>query len=65
MVKQNILKTNLKNRRFGKLKVSEIFRKTSDRHKEWLCKCDCGANHWVLGTNLNRGLTKSCGKCRK
>lgn len=31
------------------------------RYSQWLCKCDCGAEKVVLGTNLTRGRSKSCG----
>ena len=27
----------------------------------WLCKCDCGNEVEVIGSNLKRGTTKSCG----
>jgi hypothetical protein len=29
----------------------------------WLCRCDCGTERVVFGTNLRRGLSTSCG-CR-
>ncbi len=31
----------------------------------WLCKCDCGAQVIVRGSNLRYGSTKSCGHPRK
>lgn len=27
----------------------------------WLCRCDCGREKVVIGTNLRSGHTKSCG----
>lgn len=30
----------------------------------WLCICDCGKEFVALGSNLRRGLTKSCGCLR-
>lgn len=33
-------------------------------HRAWLCKCDCGAEKKVIGRNLHKGYTQSCG-CRK
>ncbi len=30
----------------------------------WLCRCSCGRELDVLGTNLTRGLTSRCNKCR-
>ena len=32
---------------------------------QWLCKCDCGNEHVVLGSNLTRHLIESCGCLRK
>lgn len=31
----------------------------------WFCECDCGAKTIVVGTNLVRGLTRSCGCLNK
>ena len=31
----------------------------------WLCRCDCGNEHKVLGSDFNRGKIKSCGCLRK
>ena len=28
---------------------------------QWLCRCDCGREHTVLGHNLRNGSTTSCG----
>lgn len=33
-------------------------------HTAWLCRCDCGAEHWATGNNLRRGLVLSCGCLR-
>jgi hypothetical protein len=30
----------------------------------WLCRCDCGTERVVIGSNLYRGKSTSCGKCR-
>lgn len=30
----------------------------------WLCKCDCGNETWVKGSNLTSGAVKSCGCAR-
>ena len=65
--------SDLKGQRFGMLTVIE--RAGSYRHdtlqvygpplhatfSTWLCKCDCGREKVVLGTNLKGGRTKSCG----
>lgn len=59
------MKTNdLTGHRYGKLYV---VRRSDNIGKKvaWLCRCDCGAEKVVLGTNLQRGLTKSCGCYRR
>lgn len=35
------------------------------RYLTWLCKCDCGSDVIVRGSNLRNGNTKSCGCIRK
>lgn len=48
--------------KFGRLTV--IRRDTephSYRGAYWVCRCDCGKEHIVLGTNLRRGEVASCG----
>ena len=55
---------DLTGRRFGKLTVIGIANKKKngkDRHRRWLCKCDCGNDVVVATDKLNRGDTKSCG----
>ena len=51
---------DLTGQRFGRLTVIEYF----DTHKSfarWLCKCDCGNQTVVCGSNLRRGNSTSCG----
>lgn len=59
-------KTDLTGMRFGRLSV---IRDTGLRNKSgnviWECECDCGNKLNILGTNLHRGLTKSCGCIRR
>jgi len=52
---------NLVGQRFGRLLV--VSRAGSDKRGEalWECECDCGAVTVVLGSNLRKGKTKSCG----
>ncbi len=47
--------------RYGSLEV--IKRVENDPHGKarWLCKCDCGKEIVVVGSNLRKGNTKSCG----
>lgn len=38
------------------------FHSTDENHNlKWLCRCECGTVRPVNGSNLTRGLTKSCG----
>lgn len=46
--------------RFGKLTVKSEIINDSGQSK-WLCKCDCGKEHAVLGWYLTGGTVKSCG----
>lgn len=53
--------------RFGKLivlKRAEKPQKCKTNGDYWLCRCDCGNETVVLGSNLRRGHTTSCG-CKK
>lgn len=53
--------------RFGRLTVLEraedyIEPKSKKKHVQWLCQCDCGSKpKIILGNNLKKGATKSCG----
>ena len=49
---------DLTGRRFGRLVVMEKVGKLPVR---WRCRCDCGKVKDIDGSNLKRGLTKSCG----
>ena len=46
--------------RFGRLVVEGYAGKVGNNHC-WMCKCDCGAPSHVLGGNLTRGASTSCG----
>ncbi len=52
----------LTGKRFGMLKVLSKDSGNGNGSR-WLCRCDCGSVHSVLGYNLNAGKTNSCG-CR-
>lgn len=57
-------KRDLCGQRFGKLTVIrrvENPENNKERADSWLCHCDCGNESVVLGSNLVRGHTKSCG----
>lgn len=49
-------------RKFNKLKViKELPARSTNRHKIWLCQCDCGNETEVTTGRLKNGTTKSCG----
>jgi hypothetical protein len=48
--------------RYGRLVVVG----RGERYREsfkWLCMCDCGNTHQVMGSNLRMGYSRSCGRC--
>lgn len=51
--------------RYGKLSVigEGISNKCGQRRH--LCRCDCGREKQILDHCLRRGMTKTCGKCKK
>lgn len=54
---------DLTGQRYGNLIVIRISENEPCKKKKWLCKCDCGANVIVSGSNLRSGHTKHCKKC--
>lgn len=57
---------DLTGQRFGKLLVDKkLDMRDKYRHIYWLCKCDCGGETAVSGSNLLNGSVKSCGCLRK
>lgn len=64
---RNILKVeNLKGQKFGRLKVKKDlgmkrYEKSRVQVRVWLCECDCGNTKEVIGYNLIKGRTQSCG----
>ena len=53
---------DLTGKTFGRLTVLYYAGKAaSSRHSMWECECECGEIKEILGTNLTRGVTKSCG----
>ena len=56
---------DLTGKRFGRLvvvrRVSDHIKPNGKKLVMWECKCDCGNVKEILGSNLTRGLTKSCG----
>lgn len=52
---------DLTGRRFGRLTVIGSSRTTRHQKLEWLCRCDCGNEKWILSNSLCRLRTRSCG----
>lgn len=47
--------------KYGMLTVIGQAPSTNSGKRRWLCKCDCGTEKIILGANLKRGTTVSCG----
>lgn len=58
-VREALIK-DLSGKRFGRLVVLDLDH-ILNRKSYWKCKCDCGNETVVLGSNLSKGTTKSCG----
>lgn len=52
---------DLKNQKFGKLKVLKPLDKKLSLRTQWICKCSCGKYTTVTAMNLYYKHTKSCG----
>ena len=46
---------------FGRLTVLERVENDKHRKARWLCVCDCGEKTVVVGSDLQKGNTQSCG----
>lgn len=57
-------KIDLTGKVFGSWSVLGQSERKTGKLLMWDCRCKCGNSVAVLGTNLTRGLTSSCGKCR-
>ena len=56
---------DLTGQRFGRLVVIKRDNNDNSKRVRWLCKCDCGKEVSVLGLNLYRPHTRSCGCLKK
>lgn len=56
---------DLTGQRFGRLTVIGRAGKANDGHIRWKCRCDCGNECEVIGKDLRRGHTQSCGCLHK
>ena len=50
---------------FGKLTVTELLPERRHKQKVYACLCECGTLTKVLGANLRKGNSTSCGCTRK
>lgn len=56
---------DLSHMRFGRLYVTDTFKRDNKSRIVWLCKCDCGNEVYVSSINLVKGTTSSCGCIRR
>ena len=56
---------DISGQKFGRLTVIEISGRSKNGTVKWSCKCDCGNEQTVFGTNLRAGTTQSCGCLNK
>lgn len=52
---------DLVGQKFGMLTVIAQAPSSDSGMRRWVCRCDCGTKKVVLGNNLKRGTTVSCG----
>jgi hypothetical protein len=52
--------TDRTGQKFNRLTVTS-FHEVINRHARWLCTCNCGNQVIVYGSNLQSGVTQSCG----
>ena len=55
------IKHDLTGKRFGQWYVLGYSSQKDDRHRKWLCRCDCGTVRSVRHENLLDGRSTSCG----
>lgn len=48
---------------YGKLTIIDAAGKANSGGVRYLCHCSCGNNKVILGQNISRGFSKSCGNC--
>lgn len=58
-------KSNLIGIKFGKWEVLNYFGKTKNGSIRYLCRCECGKEKVITGSELTRGNTRSCRPCSK
>lgn len=55
---------NLKGQKFGRLIVIKRVENNQHGKLQWLCECNCGQRKVIMGNNLKRSNTQSCGCLR-
>jgi hypothetical protein len=58
-------KLNIVGNRYGMLEVLSYVGKDKHSKTLWMCRCDCGKMTEVIGSNLQKGNSNSCGCARK
>lgn len=58
------IRNNLSGQRFGRLTVLSLAIDEPYKKKKWLCKCDCGREIEVAGSNLVSGHSTQCKQCQ-
>lgn len=64
-IKQIIVMVDITGMKFGKLTPIEVVGKNKRRQLMWKCKCDCGNESIICGSEMRLGRVKSCGCIRK
>lgn len=62
--KANSYKSDITNKRFGRLIAIEPTEKRLSRSVVWKCQCDCGNIYYTSVSRLNSGHTVQCDKCK-
>lgn len=57
------VKIDLTGEQYGKLTVLDIAVDIPGKKKKWLCRCECGNEVVVAGSNLRNGHTTGCKDC--
>ena len=56
---------DISGQRFGQLVAIQPIEERKRHYVQWLCRCDCGKEAIVIGQELRRGGTASCGHLRE
>ena len=56
---------DLTGKTFGRLTVLKQAGRNKGKQVLWKCRCKCGKERIVVGVDLSRGKTKSCGCFRR